>query len=67
MQMTELDRQTMEDRKHLEEQIKELEDKISKRRSLLRSIHDGKGCCVDVIPVKVEGWIKELRILRRCR
>ena len=67
MQMTELDRPTMEDRTHLEEQIKELENKLIETNSKLDNVYDGKGCCVGVLPLEVETWIKELRILRRYR
>jgi len=58
MQMTELDHPIMEDRKYLEKQIKELEQKIVDAREKRK---DAIGLSV------VDGWNKELLRLRRLR
>ena len=66
MQQTELDRPTMEDRKQLEEQIKELEDKIAKAYE--KHTCEGKGVlCAGLVLPEVMQWNKELRRLRRLR
>jgi len=66
MQQTELDRPTIEDRKYLEEQIKELEDKISKANEN-HTCESNSGLCAGLVLPEVIKWNKELRRLRRLR